>query len=92
MGEAESWGNRGVASMSSTSTLIDKLRRDAGEVQLFCLGGNTPLGNIYTSDAMSKLPGSILPYMMDLENNTGTSPPAVCHLNHQDGIVSSASF
>lgn len=43
VGEAESWGNRGVASMSSTTTLIDKLRRDAREVQLLCLSGNTPL-------------------------------------------------
>lgn len=43
VGEAESWGNRGVASMSSTSTLIDKLRRVAREVQLLCLSGNTPL-------------------------------------------------
>lgn len=43
MGEAESWGNRGVASMSSTSTFIDKVSRDAGEVQLLSLSGNIPL-------------------------------------------------
>lgn len=89
MGEAESWGNRGVASMSSTSTLIDKLSRDAREVQLFSLSGNYSAGNFHTSDVMRKFPGSIIPNVMDLENSKEASPPAVCCLK---GIVSSASF